>query len=237
MIKKIHGRVKRFHLCINFGITSTLTNYKIYAQMKISIGFVIVFLFWTGLAKAQEFHGGVTAGIVGSQVAGDGYSGFKKGGLYAGGYVSLDVSQRSALQLEITYFMKGSQENPREKNNYTDYLFRINYIEMPVLYQFKIGKFIIEAGPSAGILTGYYETDANGYEISDEPGYNKPARLSFQINLGLRFFITDKFGADFRTNNSLLNIRSENRTWDVWRLWTYGQFSDALVLSFFYQFK
>jgi len=144
MIKKIHGRVKRFHLCINFGITSTLTNYKIYAQMKISIGFVIVFLFWTGLAKAQEFHGGVTAGIVGSQVAGDGYSGFKKGGLYAGGYVSLDVSQRSALQ---------------------------------------------------------------------------------------------KFGADFRTNNSLLNIRSENRTWDVWRLWTYGQFSDALVLSFFYQFK
>ncbi len=205
--------------------------------MRISAAFIIIFLVSSLFSGAQEFHGGVSAGVVGSQVAGDGYSGFHKGGLYAGGYVSLDVSKRSAFQLEITYFMKGSQENPKEKNGYTNYLFRINYIEIPVLYQFKIGRFIIESGPSAGILTSYYETDANGYEISDESGYNKPARLTLQINAGLRFFITKKFGADFRTNNSLLNLRSENTTGDVWRLWTYGQFNDSLVLSFFYQFK
>jgi hypothetical protein len=113
----------------------------------------------------------------------------------------------------------------------------VNYIEMPVLYQFKIGRFVIEAGPSAGVLVSYFETDLNGYEISDQPDYNKPARLTLQINLGLRFFITKKFGADIRTNNSLLNIRSQNVTGDVWRLWGYGQFNDAFVLSFFYQFK
>ena len=197
----------------------------------------LVFMLYAGFSGAQEFHGGVAAGVVGSQVAGDGFSGFHKGGLYAGGYVSLDVSKRSAFQMELTFFMKGSQENPKEKNNYTDYLFRVNYIEIPLLYQFKIGRFIIEAGPSAGVLVSYYETDVNGYEISDQPDYNKPARLTLQINAGLRFFITDKIGADFRANYSLLNIRSENVTGDVWRLWGYGQFNDALVLSFFYQFR
>lgn len=201
------------------------------------ISLLIVLIFIPVFVSAQEFHGGVTAGIVGSQVAGDGFSGLHKGGLYAGGYVNLDVSKRSAFQMELTFFMKGSQENPREKNGYIDYLFRVNYIEMPVLYQFKIGRFVIEAGPSAGVLVSYFETDLNGYEISDQPDYNKPARLTLQINLGLRFFITKKFGADFRWNSSLLNIRSQNVTGDVWRIWGYGQFHDALVLSFFYQFK
>ena len=205
--------------------------------MRFSLSILVFFILYPVLAVAQEFHGGVTAGIVGSQVAGDTYSGFKKGGLYAGGYVSRDISQRSAFQMEFTFFMKGSQENPKEKNNYTDYLFRVNYIEMPLLYQSKIGRFIIEAGPSAGVMIGYYETDRDGYEISNQPNYNKPARLTLQINAGLRFFITKKFGADFRTNNSLLNIRSNNRTGDVWRIWGYGQFNDTLVLSFFYQFK
>jgi hypothetical protein len=205
--------------------------------MRITPILLLIFVFFSVFTTAQEFHGGVTAGVVGSQVAGDGFSGFHKGGLYAGGYVNLDVSPRSAFQMELTFFMKGSQENPREKNGYIDYLFRVNYIEMPLLYQFKIGRFVIEAGPSAGVLVSYFETDLNGYEISDQPDYNKPARLALQINLGLRFFITDKIGADFRTNNSLLKIRSQNVRCDVWRLWGYGQFSDALVLSFFYQFK
>lgn len=190
-------------------------------------------------AGAQQFHGGLTAGLVGSQVAGDTYSGYKKAGIYAGGYVSLDISERSTFQMELTYFQKGSRENPTEKNNYDYFLFRANYIEMPVLYQYKTGKekrFIVEAGPSVGFLMGYFEENEVQVE-SDKEGYNKPAALSLQINLGLRWMISPHFGLDFRTHNSLLNIRTRVIDGYVWRLWDWGQFHDALVFSVFYQIR
>lgn len=198
---------------------------------------LIGILFLTNTLLAQNFHGGIMAGLVGSQVAGDTYSGFDKAGIFAGGFVSWDFTKRSALQLELAYFQKGSRKNPDPENNdYESFLFRANYIELPVLYQFKIDWFTIEVGPSAGVLFGFHE-EKNGEVLSDLSSYNKLSRVTLQINLGFRFHITPKFGVDFRTNNSLLNIRTNVVTGDVWRLWGYGQFNDALVLSAFYQFK
>jgi hypothetical protein len=214
--------------------------------MRLWILFFISFILVTGSVSAQQFHGGITAGIVGSQVAGDRYSGFHKGGIFGGGYVNWEFTKHSTLQLELTYFQKGSRQNPKpEENMYVNYLFRVNYIEVPVLYLYKlpdinlknIGDFYLETGPSLGVLVNYYETDVNGYEISDQQDYNKPATFTLQWNIGMRYFISEKFGTDFRYNFSLLNIRSSNVTGDVWRFWGYGQFNDSLVLSLFYQFK
>lgn len=196
---------------------------------------VLILCVFTTQLWSQNFHGGIMAGLVGSQVAGDTYSGYKKAGIFLGGFVSWDFKKRSALQLELEYFQKGSRKNP-DSTNYDSYLFRANYVELPIFYQFKIGWFTLEAGPSTGVLFGHYEKQ-NAEIISDETGYNKPARFTLQVNLGMRFNITPKLGIDFRTNNSLLNIRSKNVTGDVWRFWTYGQFHDALVLSVYYQFK
>jgi len=185
---------------------------------------------------AQQFHGGVVAGIAGTQVAGDSFSGYNKAGIYAGGYVSLDIGGKSAFQMELTYFQKGSRENPTEKNAYQSYILRVNYIEMPILYQHRFGEFIISAGPSAGFLLGYYE-EVNQEVISDIPDYNKPARVTLQINLGFSYLINKHIGVGLRTNNSLLNIFSANQTNDVWRFFDYGRYNDALVLSVYYQFR
>ncbi len=181
---------------------------------------------------AQQFHGGLTAGFAASQVAGDTYSGYNKAGLYGGGYVSLDVSERFTLQMELTYFQKGSRKNP-DSLDYSSYLFRVNYVELPLLVLYKINRFTVLAGPSAGFLVGYDE------KIDYYPAYsdNPPASVTLQINAGIRFDFNDRWGADFRTNNSLFNIRKENRTGDVWRFWGYGQFNDVLVLSVFYKLK
>ena len=198
---------------------------------------IIVLIFCIGFAaSAQQFHGGIIAGLAGTQVAGDTYSGYNKAGLFAGGFVSLDAGEKSAFQMELTYFQKGSRENPREKNGYQSYLLRLNYIEMPVFYQYKAGRFTVEAGPSVGFLLNYFE-EVNQQIISDQQGYNKPARVSFQINLGVRFALTQQFGVDFRTNNSLLNVFSHNQTGDIHRIWAYGRYNDSLVLSLYYQFR
>ncbi len=187
-------------------------------------------------SMAQQFHGGILAGLVGSQVAGDTYSGFKKAGIFVGGYVSIDIAERSSFQMELTYFQKGSRENPTEKNGYQSYLLRLNYIELPVLYQYTAGRFTVFGGPSAGFLMGYYE-EVNQEVISDQQYYNRPARVTLQINLGFRFEIAPKLGVDFRTNNSLLNVFSQNQTGDIRRIFDYGRYNDALVLSMYYQFR
>jgi len=193
----------------------------------------IVLLFSTQKADAQKFHGGATLGLVGSQVAGDTYSGYHKAGIFGGGFVNLELGKHSILQMELTYFQKGSRENPDSTNNFTSYILRLNYVELPLLYQYKVKKWIFEAGPSLGFNIGYFEE----YNGETEFNNNEPVAVTLQINFGIRYFITDHFGIDFRTNNSLLNIRQDNVTGDVWRFWGYGQFNDSLVFSVFYQFK
>jgi hypothetical protein len=187
-----------------------------------------------GSLHAQRFNGGVMAGVVGSQVAGDTYSGFNKAGIYAGGFVNLQISPRSIFQMELEYFQKGSRRNPRpEKGEYDEYIFRANYVELPILYQFVFNqRFKIEAGPSAGFFINYYEAK-DGIEITKNP----PASVSLQINLGLYVTLTQRFMVNIRTNNSLFNIRSDNATGDVRRFWGYGQYHDSLVLSLVYQFR
>jgi hypothetical protein len=203
---------------------------------KIALTVIIIFLSAWSNIYAQQFHGGITAGISASQLAGDRLSGYDKAGLFFGGFVNLDLSERSAMQMELTYFQKGSRANPDSTNNYKQYKFRANYIEFPILYQFKAGKFRIFAGPSLGFLMGHYE-ESDYQRLDNTDGYNKPAAVTLQFNLGMGFYINEKLGAELRTNNSLLNIRSRNATGDVWRFWTYGQFHDSLVISLFYRFR
>jgi hypothetical protein len=198
--------------------------------------FLLSFIILASTAVGQDFNGGILAGVAGTQVAGDNYYGFHKAGIFAGAFVNLQVSEHSAFQMELEFFQKGSRENPDSSNNYNEYLFRVNYIELPVFYQYIISKrFRLEAGPSLGFLVGWYEA-RYGEEIK---GGNKPATVTFQINAGLYINITEHLAGNIRTNNSLLNIRSDNATGDILRIFpgNYGQFNDCLVFSLFYQFN
>ncbi len=205
-------------------------------KQKSTIILILLTTILSFTTQAQRFHGGIMAGLVGSQVAGDTWSGFKKAGIFAGGYVSLDAGEKSSFRMELSYFQKGSRENPTEKNGYQSYLLRLNYIELPLFYEYKAGRFTIFGGPSAGFTMSYYE-EVNQEVISDDQFYNKPARITFQVNLGFRFELIPKVGFDFRTNNSLINVFSQNQTGDVHRLWGYGRYNDSLVLSLYYQFR
>jgi len=197
---------------------------------------LLIFLLPALNLKSQNFNGGILAGVAGTQVAGDDYYGFHKAGIFAGGFVNLQVSEHSSFQMELEFFQKGSRENPDSANNYNQYLFRVNYIELPVLYQYTFNKrFKVEAGPSLGFLVGYYE-ERFEEEIK---GGNRPANVTFQLNAGLYVYLSTHFTVNIRTNNSMLNIRSDNATGDILRIFpgNYGQFNDCLVFSLFYQFK
>ena len=183
---------------------------------------------------AQRFNGGATIGMATSQVAGDKYSGFNKVGPIAGVFVNFQPVDHSSVQFEIMYIQKGSRKNANAvEEDYDSYLLRLNYIEMPLLYQFHIGWFALEAGPSVGFfMSGYEETNGQDVKADDF------AAVTFQLNFGVVFSVNKNWKFGIRTNNSLTNLRNQTYTGHVNRLWpnNHGQFNDVIMFSFAYQF-
>ena len=196
--------------------------------------FLLISLLFVFTIQAQKFNGGVMAGLSGSQVAGDNDSGYNKAGLFGGGFVNLEIGSRSLLQLELEFMQKGSCHNPNyEEDDFKSLLMRLAYVEMPLLYQYIISdKFKIEAGPSLAVLINSYE------EYDEVPDYREDfCLLNLCINAGVYYELTDKLLLNFRTNNSLINIRNKEVTGNVPRFIDHGQYNDVLTFSVFYLFK
>lgn len=200
---------------------------------------LIVLIFFSVFSYGQQFAGGVKAGIVGSQVDGDGYGGFNKPGVFGGGYVSLRTSELSAFQMEITYTQKGSRKNPNyEIDDFEQYLLRTDYVELAILYHLIYSdKLAFEVGPAFGYIIHSYE-ERNQLETAAVP-----FRKSI-INYvgGMYYNLNDRTGVNLRVNNSILNLRDyqdlsgEKRLpGDTYRFFHYGQFHVALVLSVQYR--
>ena len=192
----------------------------------------LLFVFFIAFGFAQKFNGGAMIGLAATQVAGDTYSGFNKAGPIAGFFVNLNASERSSFQMELYYVQKGSRDNADAvTGDYDSYLLRLNYVEMPLLYQLKFGWFAIEAGPAVAFtMSGYEETNGEDVQADDF------AAATFQMHFGVAFTIADNWIIDVRTNNSFTNLRNATHTGQVARLWTHGQFNDVLQITFAYQF-
>ncbi|MBI9038068.1 MAG: PorT family protein [Bacteroidales bacterium] len=200
--------------------------------MKLFRLFIIsLFLLFGIITKSQiVFNGGIMGGLVGSQVAGDTYSGFDKLGFSGGVFANLEISSHSLLQMELSFIQKGSRFNPEpEKGLFDEYIMRLNYIELPVLFQYSfLKKFKAEAGIGCDFLLSHFE-EKNHQSVADNPFREMNLNLIF----GLYYAIDEKFSVNFRTNNSVTGLRKNKQ--GVPRFGSYGQYSDALVLSIYYQ--
>ncbi len=192
---------------------------------------LIFFAFITEITKAQYFNAGVKAGIVASQVDGDTYSGFDKLGFNLGLFVSYQLSMRTSLQLGLDYIQKGSNHNPNyEIGDYDQYKISLGYVQLPLLFQYKItSNFSFETGPAFGVLFSHYE-ERDNFEIESNP-FRK-----FTLNLlcGFNYKINNKWNANFQTDYSLTGIREKAAHGDRYIWFQYGQFNNALILSFQY---
>ena len=183
------------------------------------------------LLNAQEFYGGITAGMTASQVAGDVCSGYDKAGLYAGIYANLKVSKKSVFQLEIDYIQKGSRLVPKEENGYQSYKLYLQYIDIPVLYKYIISKrFTVEIGPVYGVFIKKYEEANFSNEVAGKP-FNTH---NLSVVVGMYYYITDNFMFNLRSSNSVIPIREH--TSGATRFFNRGQYNDVLIFAFVYQF-
>jgi hypothetical protein len=191
-------------------------------------------------ASAQKFDGGLLAGGLLSQVDGDNWAGFSKGGYLGGGFVQLWISRHSSFQMEMEYIQKGSKKPAYlDQGDYHSYLLRLHYLEVPLLYQFTfLKRFSVEAGPAADVLLGFSE-QTDGQEVPNRYPFRQVTLAGI---LGASGYITRHLKATFRFNYSLLSIRQSQPPGDrpsVWRkiLFEVGQYNNVLSLSVSYQFK
>jgi hypothetical protein len=191
----------------------------------------LLFIFSTAV-YSQKFTGGLAAGITGSQVDGDTYSGYNKAGLTAGAWVNVSVNEHSAFQMGLNYIMKGSQHNPKTDQGETDYLrIRLGYAEMPILYQYKMKSgFYLEVGPSLGVLL--HSRFENEYGV--DPNYTFQL-LDIEIQEGIGFrFPNSKLRAGIRKGNSLISIQKGANHIGRNTIFGYGQFNNVLAIELYY---
>lgn len=191
---------------------------------------ILTFALLTPTCNAQEFEGGVIGGLLGSQVAGDVSTGYNKLGAYFGIFSKRQFSLKSGAQLEMYFIQKGARENPTEENGETQYLLKVNYIEIPLLYLYRINeKLELSGGLALSYKIGDHYEEFGYSSLVSNAGFNS---TSFTFVLGINYGITERISASFRTNNSISPIRPHVS--GAKRFSNRGQYSDALTLGLVY---
>jgi len=187
-----------------------------------------LFVILTVHTSAQDFNGGVIAGINLSEISGDFVDGPNKLGLYLGLFTNRYVSDRSSIQLELNYVQKGSTKSP-DSINYSYYNLRLHYIELHLMYKFDIKKFTLEIGPSFGYLAKSYE-EADGWEVDDP--FNT---WDFSLGFGLNYKISKNLSANLRYSNTVYPPVRNNPSGNTFFL-RKGQYNEVLSLTLHYTF-
>jgi Outer membrane protein beta-barrel domain len=188
---------------------------------------ILIIVFCQGV-RAQNFKAELFGGVVGSQVSGDELSGFNKGGFALGAGVRLSIDEKSSIGFRLGYIQKGSRMPSGEDAGYPSfYLLRLHYLEMPILYRYRIGKKLyFEAGPSLGYLFSAHEEDQFG-----EMPYMKPfLKFDLSANGILGYPLGKNWDFQLGMIQSVLPIR-EHGSGTTYRL-NKGQYNTVITFEF-----
>jgi len=185
------------------------------------------------LLFAQQFKGGLTGGLIVSQVDGDNWGGYNKPGVNFGGFVYVMFKKNVGFGTELKYIQKGSFKAPNyEKGDYTYYKMRLSYIEMPFLAKYVLNeKLNFDAGLGISYLFKATEDkDGNG-GIEAAPPFFK---YEIPFICSVHYQMSEKVEVFLRFSYSVLPIR--NHPGDHTYFLDRGQCNKLLNLSFNYTF-
>lgn len=198
---------------------------------------IILLSFLPVSLSAQNFRGGLRAGLTATQISGDDLGGFHKLGAYAGGFVNWRFVQNEHwfVQPEINFVMKGSSTylKPDKNGNVGNkYVLTLYYVEVPALVKYRVVKgFEVEFGPTFGVLFASTEKDANGKMVG-----RMPFRwFEFCALGGVSYLFKEHYGLNIRYVQTLVPVRVCDERHSPYRL-NKKQFNSELAFSFFYQF-
>ena len=159
---------------------------------------------------AQSFDGGLTAGVVTSQIDGDGYAGFHQIGCTAGIFGRIPTEGTGSWQMEMKYSLFGAKSDIKE---YPEMNIRLHYFELPIMYRYNLSELKIngkqfdfitlELGLSGDVLI----TNSQGADYGDV--HENPSWAAFSVtgNVGAQFDLNERLGCNIRYMNSLTPCR------------------------------
>lgn len=161
--------------------------------------FVLLFLNFS--LFSQSFKAYIHGGVIASQIDGDEHGGYNKPGIFGGVAVSFPLKNDNDLMLEMNYIELGARKNPDlDAGDYTKYVLRTNYIQVPVLYRYNLHRNLsLDGGFSFSTLIHTKQFDSSG-PIDVSGSEIKP------FNVGAIF------GFDLRMNSN----------WSVLLRWSYS---------------
>jgi hypothetical protein len=191
--------------------------------------------------NAQMFHGGVLAGFTATQVDGDTYGGYNKGGFQGGVFVNARLSDLFNAQLEIKYAGKGAKK-PVTSSDPDIYTLALHYIDIPVVASVKVKQI---GSVELGVVPSYLfsaQGEGNGGKLPSDylVTFNK-----FDISslIGININLFPKLWLNLRYTYSITSIRPEDYpngyyTW-FGNLFGHrmGQYNNCLMTGIYYQLK
>lgn len=198
----------------------------------------LLFFFLPLFSSAQKavFTPGIVVGLNTSQVSGDDLFGFHQFGAYGGLAVNAQLNETRSWQFQIAFSQKGSRKPSDANGTSSIYVLRFNYIDVPVIYNFrfkknKIKNFHGEVGLINSYLINYSERNLYGNVY--------PARPFFKYELsgliGLGYWMAHGSYFSLRYSNSILPIRKHLSGTSYY--WNRGQYNTVVQFSFNYFFK
>ena len=178
--------------------------------------------------NAQNFGGGLIAGVSTSQVAGDRLGGFNKIGLLVGAYTNLKIKENLKLQFEIIYIEKGSRNPNIHKINIAE--ITLSYVEVPISINLQQKENL---GVEVGVLPAFLiNAEMNDYlwKTEIDPAFEK---YDFGVFAGINYHITDNIILNTRISNSIIPIRPHVS--GATNGWNKGQYNTVLSFAIHYK--
>ncbi|MDO7854017.1 porin family protein [Hymenobacter convexus] len=173
-----------------------------------------------GAACGQTIRYGLKAGVSLARQTDFDVTGMRnKVGATAGLMADAMLSEKLSLHPELLFSQKGQRFEGSGPGGYTySYVFRSNYLDLPVLLRLKLSSFFAEAGPQAGYLLS-----AKGTETRSSSSIPTPVSTTYSSTEGLRrldvgfvvgvgYQLRERWELGARYNGGILGTNSYNTT-------------------------
>jgi len=202
---------------------------------------LLFFLFFISINLfSQEFYGGVLAGFNGSQVEGDLASGYNKLGLVGGVWIQRDLLPDFYWGMELKYNQKGSRVLASKKNGYWKYVYRLNYIDLPMLVGYRVLPYL---SVFTGLSYGYLMNKSGYNNFGDDPSVYYDNTSKWELGMFTGFKVNfehlvvkewaKKFMLETRFQYSMLSFDKSHDFFT--RYLSIGQFNNVISTVLYYR--
>jgi hypothetical protein len=211
-------------------------------KQSLLIALVCTMFFSEGQLKEPVFSFKPVAGFNACQLHGDNAVGFHKFGFNGGVMVNARLNKKTSIDIGFVFTQKGARKNQNaEKGDYSFFRVNLNYIELPLLLNYKVNPtYFITLGPSIAYLINYQEDTEKGNWNGVYP-FNT---LEYGVNVGLGRKLKANWLLEVRSSNSFMPIRNYGLAANavffpnpVARFFNKGLYNNVLSLYIIYQIK